>query len=160
MAIVRQMERWFRMTDDVWERHANPWSVWTRYLGLPILALAIWSRTWIGSWAWVPALLTVVWFWLNPRVFSRPFTTDSWASRAVLGEQLWLNQTQKSNGISHGRIIVLTNSICAVGFGLAVYGLIGFEAHHVCYGVVLALIGKSWFLDRMVWLYQTNVDKS
>ena len=37
----------FGMTDEVWRRHANPWSVWTRYLAGPILILAVWSRFWI-----------------------------------------------------------------------------------------------------------------
>ncbi|WP_377193710.1 DUF6653 family protein [Ruegeria meonggei] len=37
------------MKDEVWLRHANPWSVWARVLTpLPLLALAIWSRAWIG----------------------------------------------------------------------------------------------------------------
>lgn len=40
----------FRMTDESWRRHANPWSVWTRFAAIPAVVLAIWSRTWIGWW--------------------------------------------------------------------------------------------------------------
>jgi hypothetical protein len=38
----------FRMGEDTWERHANPWSVWSRTTVLPVLILAAWSRVWIG----------------------------------------------------------------------------------------------------------------
>ena len=42
------------MSDDSWMRHANPWSVWTRYAAFPVLIAAIWSRVWIGWWALLP----------------------------------------------------------------------------------------------------------
>jgi hypothetical protein len=35
-----------------WMRHANPVSVWTRFAVLPLLALAVWSREWIGCGRW------------------------------------------------------------------------------------------------------------
>lgn len=38
----------FAMNEEAWGRHANPWSVWTRFLALPLLVLAIWSRARIG----------------------------------------------------------------------------------------------------------------
>jgi hypothetical protein len=47
----------FRMTDDVWRRHANPWSVYTRFAAIPPLIMAIWSRTWIGLWCLLPIAL-------------------------------------------------------------------------------------------------------
>ncbi|CUH46203.1 hypothetical protein RUA4292_00368 [Ruegeria atlantica] len=54
MDIARFSERLMGMKDEIWLRHANPWSVWTRVLTpLPLLALAIWSREWIDNWAWV-----------------------------------------------------------------------------------------------------------
>jgi hypothetical protein len=34
----------FRMSDEVWRRHAHPWSVCTRFAAIPPLVLAIWSR--------------------------------------------------------------------------------------------------------------------
>ena len=56
MTFFQQIAETFHMTDAVWERHANPWSVWTRYAGLPLLILAIWSRGWLGLWAIAPVL--------------------------------------------------------------------------------------------------------
>lgn len=154
MKIEETMSRWFQMSDEVWERHANPLSVWTRFPCLPALALAIWSRVWIGNWAWIPVVLTLLWIWLNPRVFPRPQTMDSWASQSVMGERLWLSRDKAPVAIRHNAIISTSNSIAALGAILCTYGLIALDAYHVTYGVVLTLIGKFWFLDRMVWLYQ------
>ncbi len=80
------------MSDETRERHANPWSVWTRYGALPILIAAIWSHVWVEWWSLIPILMTVLWIWLNPRVFPRPISTKNWASKAVLGERVWLNR--------------------------------------------------------------------
>jgi hypothetical protein len=38
----------FGLEGDAWMRHANPVSVWTRFAVLPLGALAVWSRQWIG----------------------------------------------------------------------------------------------------------------
>ncbi len=154
MKIEKAMSRWFQMSDEVWERHANPLSVWTRYPCLPVLALSIWSRVWIGGWAWIPVVLTLLWIWLNPRVFPKPSSIDNWASKSVLGERLWLNQDQAPIVIRHRAIIGVSNSVAAAGAILCVYGLVVFDSYHVTYGIILTLIGKSWFLDRMVWIYQ------
>ena len=146
------------MSDAVWERHANPLSVWTRYPCLPLLALAIWSRVWIGSWAWIPVVLTLLWIWLNPRVFPIPSSIDNWASKSVLGERLWLNRDQAPIVMRHRAVISVSNSVAAVGAILCVYGLVILDSYHVTYGILLTLIGKSWFLDRMVWIYQDARD--
>ncbi|MDF5751760.1 DUF6653 family protein [Spongiactinospora sp. TRM90649] len=58
----------FRMTDEAWRRHANPWSVWTRFAAIPAMILAVWSRDWIGWWSLVPIAVVIVWLWLNPQV--------------------------------------------------------------------------------------------
>ena len=48
----QRVAKLFGLSGDSWERHANPISVWTRFAVLPMLALSIWSRDWIGWWAW------------------------------------------------------------------------------------------------------------
>ena len=53
------LQRAFGMTDAAWRRHANPWSVWTRFLSLPLLAAAIWTRDWWGWWALAPTPMMV-----------------------------------------------------------------------------------------------------
>ena len=84
----------FQMNDKVWENHANPWSVWTRYLGLPLLVISVWSRIWWGWWSILPITMVMIWIWINPRIFPKPKTTQNWSSKAVLGERVWLNQKE------------------------------------------------------------------
>ena len=77
------------MDDRAWQRHANPWSVWTRILTpLPLLALAVWSRVWLGWGALWPVALALGWIWLNPRLFPAPARLDGWAAAAVMGERV------------------------------------------------------------------------
>ncbi len=154
MNIESWLSRFFRMSDEVWARHANPWSVWTRYACLPLLALSIWSRVWIGGWAWLPVLLTLIWIWLNPRVFGKPESTDNWASRAVLGERVWLNRSVIPVPAHHVPIITVLNAITVAGALLCIAGLVIPDAAATVAGLVLTMLGKSWFLDRMVWVYQ------
>ena len=40
----RRVAGLFGLKGDSWMRHANPWSVWTRFAVLPLLILAVWSR--------------------------------------------------------------------------------------------------------------------
>lgn len=58
---MKTSERLMGMTDETWARHANPWSVYTRFSILPLFALAVWSRAWIG-WGALIAVTAVV-FW-------------------------------------------------------------------------------------------------
>jgi lipid II:glycine glycyltransferase (peptidoglycan interpeptide bridge formation enzyme) len=73
----------FHMDERTWERHASPWSVWTRIASLPLLLAAVWSHAWLGIWAFVPMLLVILWLWLNPRLFSAPGRTDTWSATQV-----------------------------------------------------------------------------
>ena len=74
----------FGLKDESWMRHANPASVWSRFTCLSLLALAIWSRDWIGIWSLVPVALALVWMYANPLFFKAPASTRNWASRATL----------------------------------------------------------------------------
>lgn len=58
-----------RMSDEMWRRHANPWSVWTRFAAIPAFILAAWSRVWLGWWSLIPIGLVVAWLFLNVIVF-------------------------------------------------------------------------------------------
>ena len=154
MRILSTLTQVFQMTDDVWARHANPWSVWTRFLCLPLLALAIWARVWIGVYAWVPILLLLFWIWLNPRAFPPPKTTNHWASKAVLGERIWLAHPKEELPPHHQTAIAVINTVTMAGFLLCLYGLYALEFWATLTGLLVTIIGKSWFLDRMVWLHQ------
>ncbi|GIT92899.1 hypothetical protein JANAI62_33570 [Jannaschia pagri] len=152
MDIYRAAERLMTMDDRAWLRHANPWSGWTRFTGLPLLVLAIWSRVWVGWWSLLPVALAVAWIWLNPRVFGPPKVFDHWMTRAVLGERIFLTHR---DGIAahHLRAAhVLTwlslPGLCLMGIGL---GLLWWEG--AVFGTILTMLPKVWFCDRMVWIH-------
>ena len=92
MTLERKIAGLFKLDDDNWMRHANPISVWTRYSVLPVIVLAFWSREWIGWWCLVPGLVSLLWLFFNPILFKKPKSTKNWASKAVLGERVFLNR--------------------------------------------------------------------
>ncbi|HEU4559603.1 MAG TPA: DUF6653 family protein [Longimicrobium sp.] len=160
MTIERAMADAFRMDERAWARHANPWSVWTRNTALPLLSAAVWSRTWLGWWALAPVALAVLWTWLNPRLFPPPASTGSWASRAVLGERVWLNRGRIPVPEHHRRFPHVLSAVAAAGVPFVVWGLARLEPWPLLFGAALVYAGKLWFLDRMVWLYDDMKDRS
>ncbi|MGB7441071.1 MAG: DUF6653 family protein [Coleofasciculaceae cyanobacterium] len=152
--IDKQIANTFSMTDTVWERHANLWSVWTRFIILPFIVLAVWSRVWIGWWAIAPFLMLLLWTWINPRIFPKPSSTNNWASKAVLGERVWLNREQIPIPVHHEIMAKTLSLVSGVGLPFLVWGLLNLTIWPTLLGVVLVYAGKMWFLDRMVWLYE------
>ena len=153
--------RAFRMSDEVWARHANPWSVWTRFTVLPLIVLALWSRVWIG-WplALVLTLLCLVWAWLNPRIFPPPRSLDNWASKAVMGERIWLARDETPIPARHARAAVILATLAALGIPFLLWGVLAFDPWPVMFGLAVVYFAKLWFIDRMVWLYEdTSANK-
>ena len=70
-------------TEQSWKRHSNPWSVWTRILSYPLAYVPVLNR------CWKQGALVGAWFTANPVIFPAPEDDSSWATRCVLGEQLW-----------------------------------------------------------------------
>ena len=139
----------FRMDDDTWARHANPWSVYTRMATVPFIVLAFWSPAWIGWWSLAPIAIIVVWLWLNPRLFPPPQSTNNWASKAVLGERVWLNQKYVPIPAHHRRAANLLSVLGFVGVPVFLYGIAVQELWPALLGMAVTFIGKLWFIDRM-----------
>lgn len=136
------------MDKETWERHSNPWSVWTRILTNPLAYVPVWNHS------WRQAIPVALWFWLNPRLFPPPEDDSSWATRGVLGEQLWTASQREK--LSPDFPMALN----------AMSALFALPAVHAAYnrklGRTLALGGfaltfKMWFVDRMVVLYEAHV---
>ena len=152
--IEKVIAKVFSMSDKVWERHANPLSVWTRYSVLPILVFAFWSRVWLGWWSIICVAVALFWVWLNPRLFQKPKSTNNWASKAVMGERVWLNRKEVAVPERHKIFPNILSIVAAVGMAFCIYGVVKLHVWPTIFGVALAYLGKSWFLDRMVWLYE------
>ena len=156
--IVRCAERLMGMDEAAWQRHANPWSVYSRFTVLPLLSLAICSRVWLGPWALLPVAVVLLWVWLNPRLFPAPASTDNWASQATLGERVYLARRSRGLPAHHLRAARLLQGLSACGLPVWAYGLVSLNGWALILGVAWIMVFKAWFADRMVWLYRDTRD--
>nr|WP_218133241.1 DUF6653 family protein [Methanofollis tationis] len=146
------------MDEETWARHANPWSVWTRNTVLPLLILAFWSRVWLGLWSLLPIAVAGIWTWINPRLFVRPESTENWASKAVLGERVWLNRKAVPVPGRHRRAPKILSACSGIGMLSVIWGVYALEVWPPLFGAAVVYLSKLWFLDRMVWLYEDMKD--
>ncbi|MDV7341416.1 DUF6653 family protein [Terasakiella sp. A23] len=147
-------EKIMTMDGASWARHANPWSVYTRFTTLPLLCVVVWSRWWLGWDALYPLALVVFWIWLNPRLFNPPKSTDNWASKGVMGEQLFLNRKTLALPKGHTQTAHNLVMVSVVGVFIMMWGLYRFDLVFTICGLIIAMAGKIWFVDRMVMLYE------
>ena len=75
-----------RLLRELFRHHSNPWSAWTRLLSLPLVFLTIWKRSWREG------AIVVVWLIVNPIMFGEPKNDKAWATRAMLGEEMWITK--------------------------------------------------------------------
>jgi hypothetical protein len=144
----------FGLKGEAWMRHANPASVWTRFAIVPLLAVAIWSRDWIGWWCLVPVVALLVWTVANPLFFDRPASTKHWASRAVFGERLWTERDRASLPEEfRSPVPNIAQASQLVGLVALAVGLVTDDVAATVGGVVIMQLGKCWYLDRMVLLF-------
>ena len=68
----------------IFARHCHPYSAWTRWASTPLTLVPVWTRQ-SGH-----AVVLAVWLALNPFVFGKPAHQRAWATRAMLGEELWI----------------------------------------------------------------------
>ncbi|WP_145953378.1 DUF6653 family protein [Oceaniglobus indicus] len=153
MATMSRLAARFSMRDPVWERHANPWSAITRLPVLPLLALSVHGRVWIGWWCLVPVALLLVWAWLNPRAFPPPARTDNWFSRATFGERVWLSSGEVPVPAHHARAAALLSWAGALALVPVAWGLWVLDPWVTGLGVALSVLFRLWMMDRMVWLH-------
>ncbi|MDF3127817.1 hypothetical protein P0Y35_01275 [Kiritimatiellaeota bacterium B1221] len=155
MALDKIISKLFIPHDDVWLRHANPWSVWMRFATLPFIVLSVWSRVWIGWYCLIPVIGLSFWIWINPRLFSKPQHYNRWSARSVLGERLLMNRKESPIPAEHLKGIMILNILQTCAFMVLVYGVWYSDISATLHGVVYVCLTKMWFLDRMVWLYDT-----
>jgi hypothetical protein len=155
MSVASRIASSFGMTDEAWKRHANPWSVFTRFAAIPALILAIWSRSWIGWWSLVPMLLAVAWLWLNPHVFSPVGVPRSWAARGIYGEKLWLIHRSRVPA-DYRAVLRWLVAVGMVGFVLLIWGLVQLLVWPTAFGATLVVLAQLWRIDRLGLLYDEH----
>jgi hypothetical protein len=140
------------MSEEAWKRHANPWSVWTRFAAIPAMLLAIWSRTWIGWWCLVPIAVVIGWLWVNPHAFKAVEHPTSWAARGIYGEKLWLHNRELVPS-GHKAVLRFLIGVGSVGFALLIWGLVALDGWQTLFGATLIVLGQLWRIDRFGMLY-------
>ena len=151
----RKIAKAFGLESENWMRHANPASVWTRFTVLSLLSLAIWSREWIGIWCLIAVAGSLVWMFVNPLLFKTPTSTRNWASRAVLGERIWVDRDKvdlpeqfRSRSAS-----VVANVYSVIGLAVLAYGLVDLNVLATVTGLLITHGGKAWYLDRLSLMF-------
>lgn len=151
---LKLAEKAMCMDEKTWQRHANPLSVYSRFTTLPLLSLALWSRTYLGWYALIPICIAIAWIWFNPRLFKAPEKTNNWASMGTFGERIYLNRKNEQLLPPH-HLAVCRILICLQILGLPcwLYGLYSLNLWTLAFGTFWLMVTKAWFVDRMVWLY-------
>jgi hypothetical protein len=83
-----QLKRW------VFARHSHPWSAWTRWATTPLLLLPVWNRSARQG------VVVAAWFALNPVVFPPPRDDSAFSTRAILGEERWVEERPVSGALA------------------------------------------------------------
>lgn len=142
-----------KMSDEMWRRHANPWSVWTRFAAIPAFMLAVWSCVSIGIWSLIPIILVVIWLYLNVWVFPPITTAHSWASKGIYDEKLWLSKRSELpkhyDVIQRWLILLGITGMILIGWGL-------YQLHFwiSLLGAVALILAQLWRIDRFSTLYE------
>lgn len=93
-----------RVRRAIFARHANPWSAWTRWASTPLVLLPVWTRRRSH------AVLVGTWLAVNPVVFPKVADGRHWATRAMLGEELWITRRPKDAAT----VLAIVTSVVAV----------------------------------------------
>lgn len=151
----RKVAKAFGLEGESWMKHANPASVWTRFSVVSLIALAVWSREWIGVWCLVPIALSIVWMFVNPLLFDAPASTRNWTSRAVLGERIWVDRdkVELPEQFRARTASLIANAYSGIGMAILAYGLVDLNALAAVAGILITHGGKAWYLDRMQLLF-------
>lgn len=129
-----------------WERHANPWSGWSRTATLPALLYAVYHRRWRLLAA------TVAFTILNPLLFPKPDDAEAWMTKVVLAERRW-----RETGDRLGALQLLN-----VGNGLAtlyaVYAASRRDVGGATVAGALAMTLKFAFVAALVRRYEGAIE--
>lgn len=143
------------MSQEAWRRHANPWSVYTRFAAIPAGVAAGWSRQWIGAGWLILFALVVLWLVLNTVVFPPVTSPRSWISKGIFGEHLWLAGTPMPTGLRRAnRLLVVAG---AAGLLATVAGVVVLSAPLTVAAVVFLVAAQLWRIRLFSRFYDDHV---
>lgn len=144
--------------DEMWRRHANRWSVYTRFAAIPAAIVAGWSRVWLDWWAAVPLGVVVLWLIVNPFIFKPINTPTHWIEKGILGEQLWLRRSEAAGPYKWSLRVLLF-----LGFGgLAgmIAGIIALNPWLAIGGALVVIVAQIVRIRRFADVYNLCVTRS
>jgi len=77
-----------------------------------------------------------------------------------LGERIWIHSQHKDIVKHHQTAINTINFIALGGVLICIWGLIKLVIWPTLFGSSIALLAKTWFIDRMVWVFEETQYKS
>jgi len=69
-------------SEKIWKRHTNSLSAWTRIMVFFLIPIAVWFQ----NLYFIMGLL--IFFTINPILFSEQKNKNNWMSKSILGEEL------------------------------------------------------------------------
>ncbi|CAA9466253.1 MAG: hypothetical protein AVDCRST_MAG28-4115 [uncultured Rubrobacteraceae bacterium] len=135
------------LSEKTWKRHSNPLSVWSRILSYPLVYLPFWYRSWKQGAA------VAAWFAVNPVLFPEPESDESWATRGVLGEELWTAERPRDLSTA------LTGASAAF-FASGLWSAYKRRFWPTMFFGGTAFLLKLWYIDRMTFYYEQHREEA
>jgi hypothetical protein len=134
-----------RLAQFFWERHANPWSGWTRVFAFPVLVYAILTRR---RRLLVASLVAIA---VNPVVLPQPEDAKAWTSEVVQAERYWIEHGETGTVL---RALDATNLPVVAG---ALYAAYRQQPRATAVLTALSLALKFGFVSALVRHYEAEV---
>ena len=96
----------------VFARHSHPLSAWSRFVTTPVLLAPFWAKK-----AAVTGVVAA-WFTVNPVMTPEPEHQEGFATRAMLGEEIWSADPGRDRGLV---ALNVAGSICLAAGVLAAW---------------------------------------
>lgn len=141
--------------DEMWRRHANRWSVYTRFAAIPAAIAAGWSRVWLDWWAVVPIGSVVLWLIVNPFIFKPIDTPAHWIEKGILGERLWLGRSEAATVYKWSLRMLLLLGL--VGLAGMVAGIVTLNPWLAIGGAVVVMVAQIVRIRRFADVYNLYI---
>jgi hypothetical protein len=81
-------------------------------------------------------------------------------SKGAMGERVWLNRDAVPVPAYHRTVPNVLSAVSAISVLFIIWGVFVFDLWPTLFGTMLVYLGKLWFVDRMVWIWQDMQDAS